>query len=310
MTQKHKPSSSTQACALEIRAPRPPACSFTPDLLSLCYEHAARLRACAHHVPAPGPPHGRPSARCQCARLTASALLRALPCRPCRHQPNLAAHQALVSSSERGLKLSACSRVSAGARPRASTSGCSRRHPRLSWGRAWHGAGALICHYAFGWRSLPDTDGGSERPQRGSQTPPAREPRGPGWQAGGPLSRCRAVRTQRGAATAESAAGPAWADTNRRRTRQRGPGAWIHRRERRVTFGQKRGEEGLREDSAAKRYVTLGRLRLPARSCGLLTSPAATLRPGLVQGGRGRPPTLRIPRSFLRWLEGMGHTSS
>lgn len=77
-----------------------------------------------------------------------------------------------------------------------------------------------------------------------------------------------------------------------------------------VTFGQKRGEEGLREDSAAKRYVTLGRLRLPARSCGLLTSPAATLRPGLVQGGRGRPPTLRIPRSFLRWLEGMGHTSS
>lgn len=129
MTQKHKPSSSTQACAREIRAPRPPACSFTPDLLSLCYEHAARLRACAHHVPAPGPPQGRPSARCQCARLTASALLRALPCRPCRHQSDLAAHQALVSSSERGLKLSACSRVSAGARPRASTSGCSRRHP-------------------------------------------------------------------------------------------------------------------------------------------------------------------------------------
>lgn len=127
---------------------------------------------------------------------------------------------------------------------------------------------------------------------------------------GGPLSRCRAVRTQRGAATAESAAGPAWAAANRQRTRQRGPGAWIHRRERRVTFGQKRGEKGLREDSAAKRYVTLGRLRLPARSCGLLTSPAATLRPGLVQGRRGRPPTLRIPRSFLRWLEGMGHTSS
>lgn len=40
---------------------------------------------------------------------------------------------------------------------------------------------------------------------------PAREPRGTGWQAGGPLSRCRAVRTQRGAATAESAARPAWA---------------------------------------------------------------------------------------------------
>lgn len=52
------------------------------------------------------------------------------------------------------------------------------------------------------------------------------------------------------------------------------------------------------------------RTALPARPRFLLTSPAATLRPGLVQGRRGHPLTLRFPHSFLHWLEGLGDMSS
>lgn len=184
-----------------------------------------------------------------------------------------------------------CQRVSAGTRPRASTSACSRRHPR-------HGAGAP---------SLRLRVEGPDRHRRGlreavtrAPNPPAQQSRSPGLKAGRFLSLCGSVQTDADGGLGRGKhgkAGPGLRQTDEE-IRKRGPRAWIRRWERRVTFGQKQGEGKPQRRHRCQMLRNSG-TALPARQV-LLPADVACghtkARPGARQEG---PPTDPLLPPFL-----------